>query len=81
MKEEKREYYINSISYYQDILRIVRDKHENWKYLTEYDSVYQDILDYQENEFEDFKKEEDFIEFIKYLKDLIICGLDVECEV
>ena len=71
-----RDKYIDTINYYQDILRIVRDKHENWQSITEFDSVYQDILDYQENDYEGWYTK-DFIQFIDYLKKLIISGLEV----
>lgn len=72
-----RENYIETISYYQDILRVIRDYNEDSFAITEYDSVYQDILDYQENGFESFENAKDFEEYIKYLKKLIISGLEV----
>ena len=72
-----RDKYIDTINYYHDILRVVRDKHADWTAITEYDSVYQDILDYQENDFESFESYKDFQEYIKYLKELIISGLEV----
>ena len=72
-----RDYYIEQIDYLQDILRIVRDKHEDYRAITEYDSVYQDILDYQDNQFKDFKSEKEFSQFIQYLKELIIVGLEI----
>ena len=71
-----RENYIETIGYYQDILRIIRDYKEDSFAITEYDSVYQDIIDYQENGFEDFKSDKEFEDFIKYLKELIIGGLN-----
>lgn len=71
-----RDYYIDKISYYQDILRIVRDKNSDYTAITEYDSVYQDILDYQEDKFDGWYTK-DFIQFIQYLKELIIGGLEV----
>lgn len=71
-----RDKYIDTINYYHDILRVVRDKHADWTAITEYDSVYQDILDYQEDDFEGWYTK-DFIQFIKYLKELIISGLEV----
>lgn len=73
-----RDYYIDKINYFQEILRVVRDNNEQSLAITEYDSVYQDILDYQENEFKDFKSDDDFIEFLDYLKGLIISGIDYE---
>ena len=72
-----RDYYIDKISYYQDILRIVRDKNADYTAITEFDSVYQDILDYQENEFDGWYTK-DFQQFIQYLKELIIGGLEVQ---
>ena len=78
MSEKKRNSYIDAIDYYQDILRIVRDYNYDFQCISEFDSVYQDILDYQENEFEDFKSDADFKEFIDYLKDLIIGGLKIK---
>ena len=78
MSEDKRNSYIDAIDYYQDILRVVKDYHYDYLSISEYDSVYQDILDYQENDFEDFKSDADFKEFIDYLKDLIIVGLKIK---
>ena len=78
MSEKKRNSYIDAIDYYQDILRIVRDYNYDFQCISEYDSVYQDILDYQENDFEDFKSYADFERFIDYLKDLIIVGLKLK---
>ena len=69
------EKYIDYIEYLQDILRIVRDYHQDYTAITEFDSVYQDILDYQDNEFEGWYTK-DFIQFIDYLKKLIISGLE-----
>lgn len=71
-----RDNYIETINYYQDILRVIRDYKEDSFAITEYDSVFQDILDYQDNDFEDFKSNKEFEDFIKYLKELIIGGLD-----
>ena len=73
----KRDYYIDIIDYYQDILRIIRDKHADYTAITEYDSVYSDILEYQDNDFENWK-EKDFVDFIVYLRDLIVLGLNIE---
>lgn len=78
MSEKKRNSYIDAINYYQDILRIVRDYNYDFQCISEYDSVYQDILDYQENDFEDFKSYADFEGFIDYLKDLIVGGLKIK---
>lgn len=72
-----RNYYIDKINYFHDILRIVRDKHYDYFSISEYDSVYADILDYEDNNFEDFKTDEEFKEFIEYLRHLIIIGLDI----
>lgn len=71
-----KEKYIETINYYQEILEIVRDYNEDSFAITEFDSVYQDILDYQEEEFDGWKTK-DFVEFIDYLKKLIISGLEV----
>lgn len=68
--------YIDKINFYQDLLKIIRDYNEDYNAITEYASVYQDILDYQDNEFEDFKSDKEFEDFIKYLKKLIVWGLD-----
>lgn len=73
-----RDYYIDKIDYFREVLRVIRDNNESNLAITEYDSVYQDILDYQENNFEDFKDDSNFIEFLNYLKDLIISGLEYE---
>lgn len=72
-----RDKYINKISYLQDLLRVVRDYNNDFFSITEYDSVYGDILEYQDNNFEDWK-EKDFKEFIEYLKDLIIKDIEIE---
>lgn len=72
-----REYYIDKINYLHDVLKVVRDEHYSSESISEYDSVYQDILDYIENDFESFENLKDFEEYIKYLKDLIITGLEV----
>lgn len=71
-----RDYYIDKINYFQEILKIVRDEKASYDTITEYDSVYQDILDYQENEFDGWYTK-DFIQFIVYLRELIISGLEV----
>lgn len=71
-----KEKYIETINYYQEILEIVRDYNEDSFAITEFDSVYQDILDYQEEEFDGWETK-DFVEFIDYLKKLIIGGLEV----
>lgn len=68
--------YIDKINYYHDILKVIRDYHEEPIAITEYDNVYSDILEYQDNDFESFENEKDFIEFIDYLKGLIIGGLE-----
>lgn len=70
-----REKYIDEINYLQDLLRVVRDRHEQWDSITEYDSVFQDILDYQENHYEDFETDEELSSFIDYLRLLIIGGI------
>lgn len=72
-----RENYIETINYYHDILRVVRDYKEDPIAITEYDSVYSDILEYEDNDYEQFENEQDYKEFIKYLKELIIIGLEV----
>jgi hypothetical protein len=71
-----REKYIDEIDYLQDLLCVVRDRNEQWDSITEYDSVCGDICDYQDNDFEDFETDEDLKEFIDYLKDLIISGIN-----
>ena len=67
--------YIDYISYLQDILGIVREYHQDYYSVSEFDSVYQDILDYQEDEFEGWYTK-DFTQFIDYLRKLIISGLE-----
>ena len=73
---EDKEKYIDTINYYHDILGIVKEYHYDYYSINEYDSVYQDILDYEDNEYEDFKTDKDFVDFINYLKSLIISGLE-----
>lgn len=67
--------YIDKIDYLKEILKVVRDNNQESFSITEYDSVYADILDYQENNFDGWYTK-DFIQFIDYLKKLIISGLD-----
>ena len=66
-----RQKLIDEILDMHDKLRDARDKHETWDAITEFDCVYSDLLDYEDNQFEDFKNNKELIEFRDYVKDLI----------
>lgn len=66
-----KNYFINKISKIQQN-KLKQKINENYDYysISEYESVYQDILDYEDNNYENWTLK-DFIEFTRYLKELI----------
>jgi len=66
-----RQKLIDEILALHDELRDKRDENEQWDAITEYDCVYSDLLDYEYNQFEDFKNNKELADFKAYLEGLI----------